>query len=204
MDFSKPASKEQITKTAESLQKNGMTVSVVKNGEEAKAKVLESLPQGGDVLTMTSVTLDTIGISQEINESGKYNSIRQKLNAMDREKDARKMQELGAAPEWTIGSVHAISEDGTVIVASNTGSQLPAYAYGAGHVIWVVGAQKLVKTMEEGMKRLYEHVLPLESERARKAYGVDASFVSKILIFHREINPSRIHIILVENETLGF
>lgn len=204
MDFSKPASKEQITRTVESLQKNGMTVTVVKNGAEAKAKVLESLPQGGDVLTMTSVTLDTIGVSQEINESGKYTSIRQKLNSLDREKDSRQMQELGAAPEYTVGSVHAISEDGTVIVASNTGSQLPAYAYGSPHVIWVVGAQKIVKTMEEGMKRLYDYVLPLESERAHKAYGVPASYISKILIFHREVNPSRIHIILVEEESLGF
>jgi L-lactate utilization protein LutB len=204
MNFSKPASKEQITKTAESLQKNGMTVTVVKNGEEAKVKVIEILPQGGDVLTMTSVTLDTTGIAKEINESGKYNAIRQKLNSMAREKDSRKMQELGAAPDWTVGSVQAISEDGTVIVASNTGSQLPAYAYGAGHVVWVVGAQKIVKTMEEGMTRLYDYVLPLESERAHKAYGVPASFISKILIFHREINPSRIHVILVEEEPLGF
>lgn len=204
MDFSKPAPKEQITKTVESLKKNGMNVSVVKNGTEAKVKVLELLPQGGDVLTMTSVTLDTTGITMEVNDSGKYNSIRNKLYSLDREKDGREMQQLGAAPEWTVGSVHAISEDGTVLVASNTGSQLPAYAYGSNHVIWVVSAQKLVKTMEDGMKRLYDYVLPLESKRAHEAYGVPASFISKILIFHREINPSRIHIILVEEEALGF
>ncbi len=99
--------------------------------------------------------------------------------------------------------MHAVTEDGKVLIASNSGSQLPAYAYGSGHVIWVVGAQKIVKNLDEGIKRIYEHSLPLESERARKAYGVPGSAVNKLLIINKEIIPGRITMILTK-EKLGF
>ena len=104
------------------------------------------------------------------------------------------MRKLCAAPDFTVGSVHAVSEDGHLLIASNTGSQLPAYAYSAGKVIWVVGAQKIVKDLDEGMKRLREYVLGLETVRARKAYGLPedwSSFYSKILMFRREVNPNQ-------------
>ena len=116
------------------------------------------------------------------------------------------MQKLGAAPDYALGSVHAITQDGKVLVASGTGSQLPADAYGAGNVIWVVGAQKIVQNQDEGMKRIFDYVLPLETVRARKAYGLPDtwnSYPSKILIFNREATPERITIVLVK-EVLGF
>ncbi len=114
------------------------------------------------------------------------------------------MQKLGAAPEYVIGSVHTVTEDGHVlIIASASGSQLPAYVYAAEHVIWVVGTQKIVKNIEEGMKRIYKYVLPLESARAHKAYGVPGSSVNKLLIVNKEPVPNRITIILVQ-QPLGF
>lgn len=198
------AGKSTIEKTIIALKVNGIEVELVENGELAKQRVLEILPPGAEVMNMSSVTLDTIGIPQEINESGKYNSVKNKLNSMNRETQGLKMQKLGSAPEWSIGSVHAVTEDGHLLIASNTGSQLPAYAYGAAHVIWVVGAQKIVKNTDEGIKRIYEYVLPLESVRLNKQYNMTAgSFVSKILIVNREINKGRITVIFV-NEVLGF
>ncbi len=197
------ASSEQIEATIAALQANGINGLVVESGEEAKKKVLELLPEGTEVMTMTSVTLDTLGIAQEINESGKYDSVRVKLNAMNRETQGSEMQKLGAAPDWTVGSVHAVTEDGKVLIASNTGSQLPAYAYGAGHVVWVVGAQKIVKDVEAGLKRIYDYVLPLEAERAKKAYGAPGSFVSKLLVINRENIENRITIIFIK-EVIGY
>ena len=197
------ASSEQIEATIAALQANGINGLVVESGEEAKKKVLELLPEGTEVMTMTSVTLDTLGIAQEINESGKYDSVRVKLNAMNRETQGSEMQKLGAAPDWTVGSVHAVTEDGKVLIASNTGSQLPAYAYGAGHVVWVVGAQKIVKDVEAGLKRIYHYVLPLEAERAKKAYGAPGSFVSKLLVINRENIENRITIIFIK-EVIGY
>jgi L-lactate utilization protein LutC len=199
------ASEESIQKAKAALEQNGITVFVVENREEAKAKVLELIPKGAEVMTMTSVTNDTIGLTQELNESGNYNPTRSKLygSAESEKISPREKAALGAAPEYATGSVHAVTETGTVLIASNTGSQLPAYAYGADHVIWTVGTHKIVTDTEKGMKRIYEYVLPLESDRAHKAYGVPGSYVSKILVINKEINPGRLTIVLVK-EVLGF
>lgn len=196
------AQKETVEKAMTELKKHGIEIFFVENGKAAKEKVLSLLPKNSEVMNMTSVTLETIGVAQEILESGNYNSVRNKLSSMDRNTQGRQMQRLGAAPEWTVGSVHALTEEGQVMIASNTGSQLPAYAYGSEHVIWVAGTQKIVKHIDEGTKRIYEHTLPLENERAKKAYGV-GSAVSKLLIINNEVQPGRLTLILV-NEVLGF
>ncbi len=203
MSYNTLASEQSLQATVAALKTNNIESFVVDSGEAAKQKVKELLPQGAEVMTMTSVTLDSAGISQEINESGTYNSVKSELMKLDRATDSLKMQKLGSAPEWAIGSVHAVTEEGHVMIASNTGSQLPAYAYGSGHVIWVVGTQKIVKNMEDGLKRIYEYVLPLESERAKKAYGVPGSYVSKLLVINKELMPGRVTIIFVK-EQLGF
>ena len=177
-----PASKESVEKAISSLKANGINACFVANAAQARKKVIELLPAGAKAMTMTSVTLESIGISQEIMESGRYEPVKKKLMGMDRKTQALEMQMLGAAPEWALGSVHAVTEKGEVMVASQSGSQLPAYSYGASHVIWIVGTQKIVKDRDEGFRRIYEYVLPLESERAKKAYGVPGSSVNKLLI----------------------
>jgi L-lactate utilization protein LutC len=202
--WGKLADEKTIENTVAALKANGIDAQVVENRQEAKRKVLELIPEGSEAMTMTSVTLDTIGLSEEINKAdSRFKPVRDKLYAMDRNTQVQEMNRLGAAPEFVVGSVHAVTEDGHVLIASNTGSQLPAYSFGALHVIWVVGAQKIVKNTDEGIKRIYEHSLLLESERAKKAYGVPGSAVNKILIINKEIQPGRIKLILVK-EKLGF
>lgn len=200
--WAKPADSKSIKKTIAALKENGIEVVVVNTGEEAKQKVLELLPKGSEVMTVSSVTLQEIGVDSEINESGRFHSLRNKIYAMDYKTQRQEMSRLGAAPDFVVGSVHAVTEDGHVFIASASGSQLPAYAYGAGRVIWVVGIQKIVKDANEGTKRIYEYVLPLEDERARKAYGV-GSGVYKLLILNQEKTVGRITLILVK-EKLGF
>lgn len=206
MKHTQLAPQETISKTIASLKKNGITAEIVQTAEEAKKKISELIPQQAEVMTMTSITLAETGIEELINNSGNYTSVKEKLSSMSRETQNKQMQEIGAAPEWAIGSVHAVTEDGKVVIASNTGSQLPAYLYGSPHVIWVVGTQKIVKDLDEAMQRLNEHVIPLESERARQAYGLPEdwnSYDSKVAIVQREVNPDRIHLIFV-NQQLGF
>jgi hypothetical protein len=164
------------------------------------------LPAGAEVFALTSVTLDSVGLAKEINESGRYVSVRNALYSMNQQTQAREMRKLGAAPDLAVGSAHAVTETGTVVVASLTGSQLPSYAYAAGTLIWVVGAQKIVKDVDEGLRRIHEYIVALESERARKAYSLPAEFMtfpSKVLLFNREISPGRVKLVLV-NEALGF
>ena len=195
-EFGQLAADERVVKTARALQANNIQAVIVKNGQEAKEKVLELVPAGAEVMCMSSVTLDTIGLSE-------LDTVKKQLMAMDRATQGREMRKLGSAPDWTIGSVQAVTEDGQVVMASNSGSQLPAYAYGAGKVIWVVGVQKITANLDEALKRIYEYVLPLESERVKIAYGMDRSNVSKLLVINKEIVPERITVILVK-EKLGF
>ncbi len=190
-----------IKKTIASLKENGMEAMVVNSEEEAKQKALELIPEGSEVMTMTSKTLEAIGLVETFNDSTKYNAVRSKL--MTDGNAPHEKKRLGAAPEYTIGSVHAVTEDGHVFIASNTGSQLAAYVYGADIVVWVVGTQKIVKDDEEAKKRIYEYTLPLESKRAHEAYGIPGSAVNKFLIINKEVQPGRITLIFI-NENLGF
>ncbi|MEJ2599187.1 MAG: LUD domain-containing protein [Anaerolineales bacterium] len=193
---------QTVEKTIAALTANGIIAYSVETGEGAKKKALELIPKGAEVMTMSSVTLDTICLAQELNESGKFNSVRNKLISMNPETQRGEMQKIGSAPEWAIGSVHAVTENGEVLVASNTGSQLAAYAFGAQHVIWIIGSHKIVKNKDEALKRIYEYALPLENERAKKAYG-NGSNVSKLLMINKETYPHRLTIVFV-NEKLGF
>lgn len=202
-DFSQLADQLAIDRAIESLKANGIEAKFVQTSDEAKKEVLNLIPEKAEVMTMTSVTLDSTGIADEINNSDKFSPVRNKLNTMDRITQGSEMQKLGAAPDWVVGSVHAVTESGNVLIASNTGSQLPAYAYGSANVIWVVGTQKIVKDTEEALKRIYEYVLPLEAERAKKAYGALGSNVSKLLIINKEVKAGRITLIFV-NQVLGF
>jgi len=104
-------------------------------------------------------------------------------------------------PDYALGSVHAITSDGTLVIASASGSQLASYAWGAAHVIFVAGAQKLVPTLQAAHERIYQHSLVLEDARAIAAYGQHSS-VGKILEIHQEL-PGRIHIVLIR-QVAGF
>jgi hypothetical protein len=198
--------KESIDAAIAALTANGIEAVYVRTAAEAREKVLSLIPKGAEVMTMSSVTVDSLGLGKDLNESGNYVSAKGKLYAMDQQTQGREMRKYGAAPDVAVGSVHAVTQTGALVIASLTGSQLPAYAYGSGTVIWVAGVNKLVKDLEEGMKRLDEHVVPLESERARKAYGLPEgfkSFPSKVLVYNREVQPGRAKLVLV-GEVLGF
>jgi len=203
-DFSKLPAEDIIQKTINALQANGISAEVVDTGEQAKEKALALIPEGSEVFTKTSVTTKSIGLADEIDNSGKYKSVRNELTHMDRVTQGKEMQKLGAAPDYLVGSVHAITEEGHIYIASNTGSQLSADVYGASHVVWVVGTQKIVSNHDSALKRIYDYVLPREADRLNKLYNTDrGSFVSKLLIINREIKPDRIKIIFVK-EDLGF
>lgn len=200
--FSSPASDDQIERAVKALEANGIHTLVAENREEARRLFFELIPDGSEVFLGASVTLETLGIKDEIDRSGKYDALRPKMFAMDRATQGREIRKLGGAPDIAAGSVHAVTEDGHVLIASNTGSQLGPYASGAGKVIWVVGAQKIVRDLNEGLSRIYEYILPLEEQHMQDLYKVGTN-VSKILIVNKEVRPDRITMIIVK-ETLGF
>jgi hypothetical protein len=205
MEFNKfalLASDVQIERTMQALEANNIHTILTENAADAEKKLFEIIPANAEVFTASSTTLNILGIPEEIEKSGRYNSVRAKLAMMDRKTQSREMQKMGATPEYMVGSVNAITETGHVIIVSKTGSQLAGYAAGAAHIIWVAGTQKIVPTLEDGLKRVEEYTLPLESARAFKAFGIGSS-IDKLLIVNKEFMAGRTTMILVK-ENLGF
>jgi hypothetical protein len=201
-EFAGLASDAQIDAAAAALERNGITSLVVDSGEHARDAVRSILPIGAEVFNNTSRTLEAIGVAEDIERSGLYQPLRPRLYQMDREMQAREMRLLAATPDFVVGSVHAVTEDGSVLIASASGSQLGPLVSGAGHVILVVGGQKIVVDVGTGLRRISEYCFPLEDRRAREAYGVPSG-VNNVLIINRAITPRRISAVLVK-QSLGF
>lgn len=201
-EFTQLASGEQLAKTIQALESHGIRTVVFQTGEEARAHVLDLISPVAEVYDSPSRTLELTGLAEDIEHSTRFQSVRKRLHTLDRATQQREIRGLTTSPDVLVGSVHAITEKGEVLLASATGSQLGSAAYGAGSVIWLVGTQKLVHTLEDGFRRIREYSLPLESERTQRVYG-QASAINKILIINGEAFPGRITILLIK-QSLGF
>ena len=192
----------RVKKTMAALEANGMTVFRASDGAAAKRIVLDLIPDSSPVHQGASQTLDVLGITYEIEKSGRYAPLRPRIWSLDRATEADEIRRLGATPDVMLGSVHAVTETGSLLAASMSGSQLGPYVSGAGQVILVIGTQKIVRDIDEGLLRINEYAYRLEDARAQAAYGIHSA-VNKVLIINREITPGRITVVLV-NEVLGF
>jgi hypothetical protein len=200
-NFSEVATNEEITKTTEVLKSNGFAVQVFETKEDAKAAVIDFIPKGSAVYTSTSATLDETGIGEVLNGPD-YISLRDKMMALAGDPEKKKeMKQVSGTPDYLVSSAHALTSDGKIMIASATGSQIAPESYGANQVVLVVGAQKLVKDLNDGLKRIEERVVPLEDVRALKVYGMHTSF-NKLLVLNKE-TPGRVTVFIVK-EKLGF
>jgi acyl-CoA hydrolase len=190
-----------LAATITALEEHGFSVEVADDLDAARQAVLARIPHGSSVMTNTSVTLQEAGLTDAINDGGPYDSARNKMFALDFATQAQQMKVIGGQPDYALGSVHAITRDGVLVIASASGSQLASYAWGAANVIFVAGAQKLVPDLAAARDRIYQHSLVLEDARAQAAYG-QHSTVGKLLEIHSEL-PGRIHIVLVR-QVVGY
>ncbi|HET8846802.1 MAG TPA: LUD domain-containing protein [Ktedonobacteraceae bacterium] len=200
--FTQLASEKQIEKTVQALQAHGIRVVVCEAGEEARTSVLDLIPDGATVYDSPSRTLEVLGLSEQIEHATRFHSLRTQSRSLDLATQRNEIRKRIASPDVLVGSVHAVTEQGEVLIASASGSQLSAAACGASLVIWVVGTQKLVGTLSDGLRRIREYCLPLESERAQQAYG-QSSAINKLLTINAEHEPGRITMVLVKQQ-LGF
>ena len=201
-EFTELASGERIAKAAAALERNGIRPLLAATGADARGLVGSLLVDGAEVYNNTSLTLEATGVAEDIERSGRYRPLRLRLYRMDREMQQREMRTLAASPDYVVGSVHALTEGGSLLIASASGSQLGPLVSGAGQVILIIGAQKIVPDVAAGMRRIYEYCFPLEDARARRAYGVPSG-VNNILIINKAVTPGRATAIIV-NERLGF
>ena len=192
---------QTLADTVVALEEHGFSVDVVADLDAAREAVLARIPQGSSVMTNTSVTLQETGIAEAIDDGGPYESARNAMFALDFATQLPEMKAIAGQPDYALGSVHAVTRDGTLVIASASGSQLASYAWGAANVIFAVGAQKLVPNLAAAHERIYEHSLKLEDARAYAAYGQN-SRVGKILEIHQE-DPDRIHVVLIR-QRVGF
>ena len=191
-----PAPDSVIEKVAAVLRANNIEVRVVDTGEEAKRLVLELVPEGAEVHSAKSKTLQDLSLFRELFESGRYDSLRARHMTMDRKTQSREIRKLIAAPDYMLGSVQAITESGDLVVVSASASQLGPYASGAGRLILVVGSQKIVRDFDEAMRRIEETVFPYEDAIVRERLNI-GTFIGKILIMRREWVDGRITVVLV-------
>jgi acyl-CoA hydrolase len=195
-EFARPASPASLERAAEALRAHGIDVQLVADSAAARELVLNLIPEGAEVGEGASMTLDQIGVTEVIEKSGRYDAVRPRTRAMDRATQMREIRKLGAAPDVQINSVQALTEDGRIVVASMTGSQLGPIVFGAGRVILVVGAQKVVPDLATAFRRVEEYSYPIEDAKIQEAYG-RRSAVNKMLVINAEIAPGRITVILV-------
>jgi LUD domain len=201
-EFTQLASEEQITKTVLALEANNIRTVVTQTSEEARMRVLDLIPSGVEVYNSPSRTLELLGLAEDIEHATRFQSVRARLHSLDRVTQRDEVRRMMASPDVLVGSVQAITEQGQVMVASALGSQLAPAAAGAGTVIWVVGTQKLVRTLDDGFRRIREYSYPLEDVRTHQVYG-QGSAINKILLVNGEAQPGRITIVLVK-QNLGF
>ena len=200
--FATPADDARVERTSAALEANGITVLRAADAAAAKRTVLGLIPPGSQVHHGASQALEASGITDAIEHSDRYDPLRPRIFSMDRATQADEIRRLTAAPDVMLGSVHAVTETGSLLTASASGSQLGPYATGAGRVILVVGTQKIVSDLEEGLRRINDYAFPLEDARAQAAYGIHSA-INKILIINREIVPGRITVVFID-EVIGF
>ena len=200
--FAGPAPAQRLERAAAALRSHGFTVEILDDTAAARTRVKDLIPEGASVFTGASETLRLSGIDADINTSGRYDAVKTRGQALDRVRDLREIWRLMSTPDVIVGSVHAVTETGSLVVASGTGSQLPGYAGGAARVIWVVGAQKVVPDLPAALRRVEDHCLPLESARTQAAYG-SPSAVNRLLVLNAELSPGRGTVLLLR-QAIGF
>ena len=199
--FATIATPEVLEGAAAALRANGFDARIAETAAEATDIALSLIPEGAEVFTGASDTLATTGLADALEKSGRFDAVKPKLWSMDRATQAREIRKLGAAPDFFVNSAAAVTEDGKIVWASGSGSQLAPLANGAGRVILIIGAQKVVPDLTTAFERIERYAQPLEDVRMQETYGM-RSKVNKILVSQGE-RPGRTTVIL-SREALGY
>jgi hypothetical protein len=201
-DFADPAPARRLEQAAAALTAHGFAADILDDAAAARSRIKDLIPEGASVFTGASETLRLSGIDDDINTSGRYEAIKPLVWAMDRVTGADEIRRLISSPDVIVGSVAALTETGSLVVASASGSQIPGYAGGAAHAIWVVGAQKVVPDLDTALRRVEDYALPLESARVHAVHG-QPSAINRLLILNAEPYPGR-GTVLMLREAIGF
>jgi hypothetical protein len=191
-----------LERVAAALKANNFGVEILDDAAAARDRIKEMIPEGASVFTGASETLRLSGIDDDINNSERYDALRTRGHRMNRAIEMDEIRQMLASPDVIVASVAAVTETGSLVVASASGSQLTGMAGGSAQAIWVVGAQKVVPDLATALRRVDDHCLPLENARAQEVYG-KPSAANRILIMNAEFPPGRGTVLLLR-EAIGF
>ena len=204
MNYETVPPKKIIEKTAQAIRERGVEVFVVSNKKAALEKIKSLISKNQTVMNGSSTTLDEIGFTEYLKSgSHKWQNLHESIMKEPDQQKGLLMRRQALLADYFLGSVNAIAQTGELVAADAYGSRVGAYPFAAGHVVLVAGAQKVVPTLAKAIKRVRDYVLPLESERVKKAYGMPGSMVGKMFILEKEMFPKRTYLVLVE-EKLGY
>lgn len=201
VDYAKPAPEAVLEALAARLRERNFEVLIVDDADAAREAVLERIPEEASVHSGKSKTLEDAGIFSALMEGEGYDFIRKRTLKLDRMTQRDEIRKLGSAPDVMLGSAHAVTEAGQIVITSASGSQIGPIASGAGRLILLIGAQKVVPDLEAAFRRIRDHVFPYEDARLREAIGVGTK-ITRTLILESDFMPGRTTIILVR-QALG-
>jgi len=201
VDFAVPASEAELEALAEKLRARNFEVVIVQDGAEAKAEVLKRIPEGAQVHSGKSKTLEDAGLFKEFMEGDRFDFVRKRTMKLDPKTQRDEIRKLGAAPDVMVNSAHAVTDEGQIVITSASGSQIGPIASGAGRLILVIGSQKIVPDLDAAFRRIREHVFPYEDARLREAMGIGTK-ITRTLILDQDFMPGRTTVILVR-EPIG-
>jgi hypothetical protein len=196
VDFEAPASEAELEALAEKLRGRNFEVVIVHDGAEARAEVLKRIPEGAQVHSGKSKTLEDAGLFAELMENESYDFVRKRTMKMDRDTQRDEMRKAAAAPDVMVNSVQAVTEAGQLVITSASGSQIGPIASGAGKLILVIGSQKVVPDLDTAFRRIQDYVFPYEDARLFEQMGIHTA-ITRTLILERDFRPGRTTIILV-------
>lgn len=200
--WSRIPSEQDIAATVAALEKNSIAVIRVKDGVAALEKTKEIIPPGSEVMNGASTTLIEIGYEDLMNGQHNWLDLHKAIISENDERMRNELRRRSITSEYFLSGVQGIAMTGEIVGCDATGSRVGAWPFGAQNLILVSGANKIVPTLQDALKRVWDYAYPLEDARARKVYGTPSQ-IGKCVILVKEGRPGRTTLILID-EILGY
>ena len=196
-------SDETLEKTVKAIESRGIKVIITGSADDAMAVLKKVIPEGAEVMNGSSTTLIEIGYEDYIlgGQSG-WKLVHTVITAENNDNKRAELRRKSVAADYFISSANAIARTGEIVACDASGSRVGAWPFAAGHLILVVGINKIVPHLEDALNRVRQYAYPLENARAKRVYGTP-SMIGKCVILSHEKNEERVLLILVK-EALGY
>lgn len=203
---------KRVERTVKSLNKHNINAYYVKDSKQALIKIKDLIRPNDTISVGGSMTLMEIGAIDMLRE-GEYNFLDRYAEGLSGD-DIKKIYRDSFYADVYLTSSNAITENGELYNVDGRGNRVSAMIYGPDKVVVVVGINKIVKNMEDAVRRNEEMAAPANTMRlnkktpcAKTGYCSDCSSEDRIcnafVTIKRQGNPNRMHVIIV-NESLGY